>query len=338
MKTSRDANPLPRLVYLVLILACMGAKPAAADVGTAAGGTLLQPLSARPAALGEAYAGEGGSIESLGYNPAGLSTVDQAEFSAMYHAGFAGDTFVSALLGAPFRGFGIAVGAAFYSAGTVERLDPTGGISEVSAQRDLLGQAGVGYRFPRTALSVGASAKALRTELIEEISSTEIAADAGARLEVPAVGLALGAAAQHLGGRLKLEEDSAALPSLLRFGLAYQVHIDRTGPRFGTMRSVSAPVLKPPLAPHRLLVLVEYLTRIQEAASGFAVGAEYSYAGVVAVRLGFRSLTRGAAARHDVYTGGLGVRLPAFRLDYAVERLPSFTSLHRLSLTVTPKR
>lgn len=337
---SFDRRHLPLGIPWLLVVLVGWPATVSANVGAATGQTLLQPLAARPAALGEAFAGVGGHLDSLGYNPAGLGTLGRTELAAMYHAGFAGDTFVSMLVGAPIRRVGVALGVAYYTAGTVERLDLVGGgeviRSEVSAQRDLLVNVGAGYRLSRIPLSVGFSGKVLRTELIEEVSAVAFAGDLGAQADIPGVGLALGAAVQHVGSRLKLNAlNEADLPLLLRFGLAYEISLNRAGSRFGTMKSLDRPRREAASPPHHLLTLVEYVTRIEESARGLAAGIEYGYARVVAVRAGFRSLTHGAAARYNVYTVGLGVRLPVIRLDYAVELLP-FTSLHRLGLTATP--
>ena len=58
------------LLVVSAMVACvfMRLAVAEANVGAAAGQTLLQPMAARPAALGEAFAGAGGHAESLSYN------------------------------------------------------------------------------------------------------------------------------------------------------------------------------------------------------------------------------------------------------------------------------
>jgi len=325
-----------------VLMSCIYALPAlgGADVGAAAGQSLLQPSSARPAALGEAYAAEGGRSDTLAYNPAGLGSLRAMEVSAMYHAGFAGDTFVNACVGAPFMGFGVCAGAAYYSAGNVERVYPTGRTGEVSAQRDLIVNAGTGYRFRRFNLDFGAGAKMLRTELLEEVSGNVVGYDCGARFEAPSLGLSFGAALQNLGGHLRLDSeetpiDNQPLPCLVRLGAAYRLEVVRAAPRLGSLKSASEPRLREPSAPRQLLVLADAVLRVEEGARQFAVGAEYGAGSGLALRIGFRTLSHGAAARLDAYTLGLGFDLRVFRLDYAVEMLP-FTSLHRLGLTVTP--
>ncbi len=304
-----------------------------AAVGEAGGQTLRQPLSARSAALGEACAAEDGRVEAIGYNPAGLGTLDRAEVGAMYHSGFAGDTFVSVLAGTQVGRLGVAGAVSYYSAGSVEWLDPRGQLTEVSAQRDLVAQVGAGFRVPRTTLSVGASGKVIHSELIEDISGTSLAADVGASLELSRAGLVFGVSAQNMGGSMRLEDGTAVLPLLLRLGLAYHILVDARGLRFGTMQSLGQSGIRSAGAPHRVIALAEYQARLQEDAAGFAVGAEYVYAGVLALRAGFRSLTRGAAARHDVLSLGIGVGLKPVRLDYSVEMI-EFATLHRVSVTV----
>lgn len=306
-------------------------------MGEAGGLSLLQPLTARPAALGEAISAEGGGVEMIGYNPAGLSTMENTQIGAMYHPGFAGDSFASAVVGLPVSGWGAAAGIAYYNAGSVQWLDSTGAVTSVAAQRDLLGQAAAGYSFPGTGISVGACGRLIHTELLEAISTTQGAADLGARLEVPAAGLAMGVALQHLGGKVHLEDDRSDLPVQLRIGAAYRFETDSSGIRFGAIPGPAGERPRARLKRHGVTALAEYALRFREDAAGFGVGLEYTYGGLLALRAGARSLAEGAAARHDVYGLGLGVTVRAVRFDYSVEILP-FTYLSRFSVTVLGRR
>jgi hypothetical protein len=313
------------------------ASPGYAALGEAGGLSLLQPPAARPAALGEAYVAATGGAEMLGYNPAGLSGLAGLEAGALYYGGFAGDKYLSALIARPVLGAGAGIRFAYYDSGSVVRQDLiTGELSEVSAQRDFLMQGGIGYHVPRTDVMLGFSAKIFHTILIEEISASQVAADAGMRLDLPRLNLSLGLAAQHIGPRMLLEKDCADLPFLIRAGLAYRVAFPRynllgalTGrPRPQTVFGGADPA-------HELLFLLDVPARFSEEAVELAAGLEYSYGDRLALRGGYRTILQGAAWESRIYTAGAGVSVMSLRIDYAMEIL-SFSVLHRIGLTYAP--
>ncbi len=313
---------------LVMLAAPNPAEPA---LGEAGGLTLLLPMAARPAAMGEAFAAGAGSADSLGYNPAGLAQLKGPETGALYYGGFAGDRYVSVLLGAPLAGVGAAAGVAYYDSGSVAiiqppSLDPV----EVSAQRDIVVHAGAGMRIPRTAIAVGLSGKVLNTTMIEEFSTTQVAGDAGIMIGIPTLGVELGLCAQNIGPRLDLEKDRVSLPFLVRTGIAYRLELPALSDMAGNLAGY-----RPAKPPSELLALGEVVARINEETTSLAFGLEYLAGSVVSVRGGYRAILEGAAQDTRVYTAGAGIRVSSLRLDYAIEIL-SFTALHRVGLTFAP--
>ena len=332
--------------FLVATLAM--APTAHSGVGQAGAQSLREPLAARPAALGEAFAAVDGTTEALGYNPAGLATLAAPEGGALVRGGFAGDTFVSVLGGGPLMGFGVGAALAYATDGTVESRDPTGRTAQVNAQQDLVGMLGVGYRFAVLPVGAGAAIKVFHSQLIEEIGATDIAADLGVQAALPG-GVGLGAAVQHLGGSLTYSAEDAAsdanvLPLLWRFGAAWELDLARGAPALGMMDSTTAPArregdLERPATPvpHRLRVFAGAVARTAELVPEWGGGLEFSYADRLSLRAGYRLLAGGGAARHEIWSLGLGARLGRFRFDYAAELLP-FTLLHRASVTVLGNR
>ncbi len=314
------------------------AETARAGVGEAGGQILQQPLAARPAALGEAMSAEGGTTDALGANPAALAGLERPEGSALFHAGFAGDTFVSALGGGSLRGFGLGAAVAYQIAGSVERIDPAGRISQVSAQTDLWVTAGIARTLPGLPLSAGAAVEVLRSTLLEEFTATDVAANLGVRGEFPALGLALGAAVQHWGGRLRYDDeavpiDDHAIPLAYRFGAAWSLRADALDSAIGTLDRATAPGTLRRADPQRLTLFGEAVVRRAERAVGYGAGAEYAWRGWVFLRGGYRRLAEGAARTRNLYAMGAGVSRGPVRLDYALELL-EFTALHRVGLTI----
>lgn len=326
-------------------LAALQPAAAHAGVGKASGATLLQPMGVRPAALGEAYSAEAGTVDVLGYNPAGLRELARRELALLYHAGFAGDRFISAIFGGPVGGGGAALGLALADAGSVERLVAPGQLITVSAQRDVLAHAGAGFGLPGLPADAGGAVKLLVSELVEERTGSELAFDAGLRTGTPVAGLTAGVAVQHAGDRqLGLGKLDVPLPDPLdrsgRRGLPFQVRaaaaytaaFDAPSAPIGALRSLGRPAAARRVKRLDLVVMIEATSRIQESLTGFAAGTELLYARCAAVRAGFRTASGGLAAAHRVYTLGGGFRTASVRVDYALELL-EFAAVHRFGLT-----
>ena len=312
-----------------------------AGVGAAAGQILLQPIAARPAALGEALCAEAGSTDALGANPAGLGGLVSPEGSAMFHAGFAGDTFVSALGGGNVKGFGVGGAVAYQTTGSVERLDPAGRVSQVSAQNDLWLTAGIARLLPVVPVHAGAAVEIVRSTLLEEFTATDVAANLGLQGRIDSLGLALGASVQHWGGSLRYDEeqtpiDTNAIPLTYRFGAAWTRATEPGDSTIGSLESADRPRMTRPAAPHVVTLFGEAVVRREEHAVGYGLGAEYGWAGWVFVRGGYRRLAEGAARTRNLYALGAGLRRGPVRIDYAMELL-EFTVLHRIGITVAQR-
>ena len=328
---------------MTTLVALVVAARAMADVGAAGGLSLLEPLSARTAALGEAVSAERGRADALGDNPAGLAAQPGFSGSAVYHAGFAGDTWIGALGGTPLPdGFGLGIGGAVYNGGTVDRLEPTGRLNPVTAQRDLTGRAGLAWQAPGLPVRAGAAVAVISSQLLEEVSALQLAGDYGLQAEWPAARLSAGAALQHVGGHLRYDRDTVPvdnnrLPQVWRFGLAWTLDLTESPGSIGLLDSATHPdYLRAPPS-RRIALYAEAQARTTERAVQYAGGGEFVFADTLALRAGARTLSPGAAARLSVPTFGLGVALPSVALDYAVEFLP-VAALHRIGLTVRTAR
>jgi hypothetical protein len=307
-------------------------------VGEAGGQILAQPVAVRPAALGEALTAEGGSTDALPANPAALAGLAYPEGSALFHAGFAGDTFVAAAGGGNVKGFGVGGLVAYQTAGSVERLDPAGRPSQVSAQTDLRALLGIARGLPLVPVAAGASVEVIRSTLLEEFAATDVAGNLGLRTEIPGTALALGAAVTHWGGHLRYDDESLpidhnALPFAYRFGLRWIALAHPVDTTIGTLESLRRPALRRPPPPHAVRLYADTVLRREERAVEYAGGAEYAWRDMVFLRGGFRRLAEGAARTRNLYALGAGIARGPVRIDYAIEML-EFTALHRVGLRV----
>ncbi len=321
-----------------IILLLLVAGSVNAGVGEAGGQILQQPLAARPAALGEALTAEGGSIDALGANPAALAGLLRPEGAALYHAGFAGDTFVSALGGGNVKGFGVGGAVAYQTTGSVERIDPAGRIAQVSAQTDLWVTAGIARTLPGLPVDAGAAVEILRSTLLEEFAATDVAANLGLRGTIPAIGLALGASVQHWGGHLRYDDeplpiDNNPIPLTYRFGASWTTRVGTGESTIGTLEGAARPGMRRAGRTHVVTLFGEAVVRREEHAVGYGAGAEYGWNGWVFLRGGYRRLAQGAARTRNLYALGAGLMRGPVRLDYTAELL-EFTVLHRVGLTI----
>jgi hypothetical protein len=218
----------------------------------------------------------------------------------------------------------------------VDWLDPTGRISTVTAQSDLVGMAALAHGIPGIPVFVGATVKIVRSSLLEEAAATDFAADLGAQAVV-APGLRVGASLQHWGGHLRYDDekwpvDNNPLPLLVRFGASWTVAVPVGGSTIGTLESTESPGMQVPPPPHALRFLAGADLRRLEHAVGYGGGIEYGYAGTAFLRGGYRILESGWASRESAWSIGLGVAFAGLRVDYAAEML-SFTTFHRVGLT-----
>jgi hypothetical protein len=217
-------------------------------------------------------------------------------------------------------------------------LGPT---SEVSAQRDVAGLVGLGFRVPHTRIRLGAGGEVLRTQLLEEYSGIALAGSLGAHLDVPSWGASFGTSAQHLGGRLKLSgepsgEKGASLPSLVRVGAAWAFNLAGKELSLGRIREAANPGQEEEAAPVRFTIMAEYMARISEGAEEYGAGVEFVPAAMLALRAGFRTIERGLALPQNEYTFGLGVAFNYFKLDYSAEMLP-FAYVHRIGFIISSR-
>jgi hypothetical protein len=320
------------------LAAALAAAPAFAVSGVGAAGaqTMEQVQAARPAALAEAYVAEASGADSLGYNPAGLVTARGKEVLALFHGGFAGDTFVSAAYAqtvTDILGLGAAVGS--YNSGNVDQYNSvTGQTSPVSGQRDIMALAGFGLALRGTGVAVGAAGKFVRTQLIEEVTGNALAADMGIRWDAPWEGLSLAACAQNLGSSYEIGTAEEDVPFTVRAGAAYRFRLGAEGSRLAGLEGVFEPELKPAPPEHLVTFLGDVIWRVREDIVSLTAGAEYSFHGALALRVGYRGPVRGTTLRNGAIGLGAGATVQFVRLDYAAE-LMAMAVLHRVSLTLT---
>ena len=264
---------------------------------------------ARAAGLSNASAALSGEVWAVGNNPAGLGTLGQPTIGF-----YAENRYFSA-------GLNVAALAGALPLGGAERAGAGPGVSTGADPDERRARAGV----------LSFEAQRFGGALYSE---TRLATGYGYRLGLFAVGAraeVLQVSIESLGSRrvvlASLGGQADIVPGKLRFG-AYLYNLNQA--RLAGYLDERVPtVLKAGLAYHpapTVLLCVETEKDVERAAN-FKAGLEYRPAPVLAVRLGFASLT-------EQTTAGLGLRFGRYQLDYAAAWQTSLGLSQHLSVAL----
>ncbi len=300
---------------LMLAAVLLWQAPVLSAAESSAAQFLSLGFGARALGMGEAYTAVADDISSVYYNPAGLAGGDAGREVSFSHAWHVQDTAVSQLayMRRPY-----AFLVTYFSAGDLEGRDDAGSPTGDFTARDLALQASRGVRLGP--LLAGASAK-LISQRIKTSGATSFAADLGLLYRFEGSPYSLGAALTNFGTKVKFEEESYPLPLKFKAGAAAA------------------------LSEGRLLLALD-AEFPNDAPAAARVGAEYKGVEGIALRLGYRTYTKGQrdAVLAEGFGGvsgvssmygffaGVGFAYAGFTLDYALLPYGDLGSAHRFSL------
>ena len=299
------------LLIITLILASMPAAAQNTDIhenaGTRAMTFLKIGIGAKAMGMGESHVAATDDLYASYWNPAGLARIQQPQLALMHNEWFAG-------INHQFIGFALPVGdigtvgasANYLSFGELQGRDRDGNETTIFRPYDLA--LIVSYANAVTSnLAFGANAKFLREQIADE-SGTGIAFDFGGLYTFPELPLALGFNAQHVGPRVRFVEEAFGLPFTFRFGAAYQPWSDAF--------MLTADVVRP---------------SDNDITTG--VGAAYTIAAILQLRTGYKyKLGGNDLGGTSGLTGGFGLTLRRFQIDYALVPFGVLGLTHRFSL------
>ncbi len=298
-------------LIIILILASMPAAAQNTDIhenaGTRAMTFLKIGIGAKAMGMGESHVAATDDLYASYWNPAGLARIQQPQLALMHNEWFAG-------INHQFIGFALPVGdigtvgasANYLSFGELQGRDRDGNETTIFRPYDLA--LIVSYANAVTSnLAFGANAKFLREQIADE-SGTGIAFDFGGLYTFPELPLALGFNAQHVGPRVRFVEEAFGLPFTFRFGAAYQPWSDAF--------MLTADVVRP---------------SDNDITTG--VGAAYTIADILQLRTGYKyKLGGNDLGGTSGLTGGFGLTLRRFQIDYALVPFGVLGLTHRFSL------
>ncbi len=300
--------------FLLIITLIIAAIPAAAqntdihqNAGTRAMTFLKIGIGAKAMGMGESHVAATDDLYASYWNPAGLARLQQPQLALMHNEWFAG-------INHEFIGFALPIGdigtigasANYLSFGELQGRDRDGNETTIFRPYDLA--LIVSYANAVTPnLAFGANAKFLREQIADE-SGTGIAFDFGGLYTFPKLPLSLGFNAQHVGPRVRFVEEAFGLPFTFRFGAAYRP--------WGDAFMLTADVVRP---------------SDNDITTG--VGAAYTIASILQLRTGYKyKLGGNDLGGTSGLTGGFGLTLRRFQIDYALVPFGVLGLTHRFSL------
>jgi|WetSurMetagenome_2_1015567.scaffolds.fasta_scaffold82703_3 hypothetical protein len=314
-------NFKPAALLPVLVLMCLIA-------GTALGGTnttytfLRSDVGARSAAMAGTFVTQSDDPNCLFYNPAGLALVQQPSASLGFFKHLMDINAGSIALAYPIPDAGVvSAGIVYFHYGSFDETDDLGNVLGSFSAGDLAFTAGYAATL-EDALTYGANVKFIYSQ-IAGYSSTGIGCDAGLLYRVPDSKVTLGASIRNLGTQLSRFADTREdLPLDLSLGASV------------------IPKGLPLIVSLNFHKLNERADAFGDRFKSFSVGGEFTLSPVLQLRFGYnnaerRELKIGTSAGLAGFSGGLGVTIEGYRLDYALSSLGKIGSLHRITLATT---
>ncbi|UCE17611.1 MAG: PorV/PorQ family protein [Gemmatimonadota bacterium] len=298
--------------------------------GTTGYGFLKIGAGARPVAMGGAFAGVRGDIHCSYWNPSGLAWIEAKQATATYRnylldiqSGFIGYT-------QPYKNMGVfGITVQYVNYGNIDQID----FNETTGQIEHGGSFGahdiaIGLSYGRLVtdeISVGATLYPLIRESIDQYSATAVAFSFGFQYHLPVeAGLTVGAAFQNLGTTLNgfTDDHKDDLPANLKLG--------------GGLRLAHLPILIA-LDINKSIDLARPVD-LDEPNFKFNLGTEVTPNDLLHFRMGYRvnssDLKVGSSKDTFVgFTGGFGLNLRSYTLDYALSSFGELGFVHRITVS-----
>ncbi len=300
--------------YTFIIVLILAGMPVAADnadihenAGTRAMTFLKIGVGAEAMSMGESQVAATDDLYASYWNPAGLARLQQPQLALMHNEWFAGINHEFVGFALPLKGAGtLGASASFLSFGELQGRDRDGNETTIFRPYDVALILSYARGFG-SSLAFGVNAKFLREQIADE-SGTGIAFDFGGLYNFPETPLSLGFNAQHVGPRVKFVEEAFGLPFTFRLGAAYRLWNDA-------------------------FILTTDIIRPSDNDIAIGVGVGYTIGNILQLRTGYKYKIGGNdLGAISGLTGGFGLTLLRFQIDYALVPFGVLGLTHRFSL------
>jgi hypothetical protein len=276
------------------------------------------PMSAHVAALGNSGVTLQRDVAGIIGNPAALSTLDRPSASIGFLKYIVGMNAGYAAYGQEIEGIGHVGGSIVYmNFGSMEGMDVNANPTGSFTPGDLAVSAAYAGAYEN--LRYGAAVKLIYSS-IADYSSSALALDAGVQYVLPAQRIVLAAALSNLGAQL------SAYGSV-RESLPFDMSV-------GVSTSLEHLPLNLSLDFHKL---TESQDNLLQHLSAFCIGGEFLLSTALRARVGYnheqrRELKVGETSKLAGFSGGIGLVISDYTLDYAVTSLGPAGELHRIGV------
>lgn len=282
-------------------------------IGSVAASYLNLAGSARIEGLGEAYVALADNVDALGVNPAGLGRITGTQLLLTHDSYVQGADIEQAMASFGLDGGNLALGLSYSNFGNVQSYTVSGGAPVLgSTFQPSVWRLDAGYGFALGSdFFAGISGK-LFIDNLDSNQATGAAGDLGALWAPQGSGASLGLSLLNLGG---LAGEST--PTEFRGGGAYSFTIGE-----GANRPAD-----------KLNVSLDGLVQVNDInAARVALGAEYWFQQVVALRAGQQLVDTTGLSGWSGFSAGLGIKVDHVQFDYAFATRGDLGNLNLFSL------
>ena len=306
-----------RFTYIfitILMLACISVAADSTDIhenaGTRAMTFLKIGVGAEAMGMGESQVAATDDLYASYWNPAGLTRLEKPQIALMHNEWFAGINHEFVGFALPLGNVGtVGASASYLSFGELQGRDREGNETTVFRPYDLALILSYARGFGDS-LAFGTNAKFLREQIADE-TGTGIAFDFGGLYTFQEIPLSLGFNAQHVGPRVQFIEEAFGLPFTFRLGVAYRLWSEA-------------------------LMLTIDIIRPSDNDVATGVGAAYTIGNILQLRTGYKYKIGGNdLGAMSGLTGGFGLTLRQFQIDYALVPFGVLGLTHRFSLVAS---
>jgi hypothetical protein len=280
---------------------------------------LRNDVGARAASLAGSFVSVTEDPNTIFYNPAGLGTLNGSFGSVGFFKHLLDINAGYVSYAQPLSDIGnIGAGILFTNYGTFDQTDDLGNALGTFSANDVAFVAGFSSTLDEN-LYYGVNAKFIYSK-IAGYSSTGLAADLGILYTIPDSRLAIGASIRNIGAQItsyiatkeSLPLDVAVGASVVPRGLPLLLNLNF----------------------HKLN---ESVDTFGDHFRSFSIGGEFTLSRVVRLRFGYdnerrKELKIGTSAGLAGFSGGLGIVVSDYIVDYALSSLGKIGNLHRISV------
>jgi hypothetical protein len=257
---------------------------------------------------------------ALFYNPAAVGTLTTTRGGVGFFKNLLDVNAGAFSYGEQFDFGTLAAGVVYQHYGTFTQTDEVGNSIGSFTASDMALMVAYSNTLDKN-LYWGATAKFIHSS-IADAGSSALAADLGLLYTIPESRLAFGVSVRNLGGQLSTFA-----------GVKEDLPLDVT---------VGASVV-PRGLPLLLSVNLHKLNQegtVSERLRSFTIGGEFTLSRIIQLRIGFdneqrKDLTLANTSGLTGFSGGLGITIDRYRVDYAISSLGSIGTLHRVGITST---